>query len=408
MPISPASPLFWLLLAGLLWPVLWVSVLLHEAGHALAGKLAGYHVAAWGLGDGEPLLLVPSASRPTRTRFFVCRRSPFSGYTGAIFPGLLPTRGQAIAFVLGGPTANLLLAVAGLGVLGANGGGINVVLGLLLIGVNALLCLMALAPGRAGGLPTDGMRLTGLLGVRPAHVPAASPQAILDQADLWRRLHAPTLVQFSLLSAAVAAAQIGDTTTARTCLNEAVALPDLDAYARLAQGVHLETAGNAERTREAFRQARTAYQAAGHRAAARMTHIYEAGDDADALNDLYLGTLTQQFPCLRTLAAARYLLAVCADGATPALATALSRYQTARLAWRSDTQDAHVFAVAAQILLRDGDTAGAHVLREQAQRAAKQVEYALADDPDALAAFRQRIVFLSNHSPATFANSSSA
>ena len=71
--------------------------------------------------------------------------------------------------------------------------------------------------------------------------------------------------------------------------------------------------------------------------------------------------------------------------------TAVSRYQSARLSWRSDVQDAYAFTLATRALLRHGDIAGAATLEKQAQVAVMQVRLALADYPALLDAFHKRL-----------------
>jgi hypothetical protein len=139
----------------------WLHIVLHEAGHAVAGVLAGLKPLAFGVG---PLRLERSADG---------WRPRWGGNVKGIggFALLLPrantelSRGAQAAYLLGGPMANLLLAGLAFALL-AFGGELNpyikttaVVfagLGLLLGGINLL-------PFRSGGWMTDGAGLVALV-----------------------------------------------------------------------------------------------------------------------------------------------------------------------------------------------------------------------------------------------------
>src|SRR5688572_24255267 len=88
-------------------PVLWLTTVAHELGHAAAGKLTGYHIAACGSGIGRVLFRF----RVGETAYFVGWRQPTNGITFGLYPKLAPPRGPAAFQMAGGILANLLVAV---------------------------------------------------------------------------------------------------------------------------------------------------------------------------------------------------------------------------------------------------------------------------------------------------------
>ena len=55
------------------YPAVFVAVTLHEAGHALFARMAGYRVTSLGLGSGAPFF---RAALPGGALFFLCRQNP--------------------------------------------------------------------------------------------------------------------------------------------------------------------------------------------------------------------------------------------------------------------------------------------------------------------------------------------
>lgn len=90
---------------GLLLPILYVSSLFHELGHAIMGRCAGYIVTTFGMGLGKPLLKL----RVAGMHVYLANQSPFQGLTLMFDPRLVSRPVQAAAFCLGGVIANLLL-----------------------------------------------------------------------------------------------------------------------------------------------------------------------------------------------------------------------------------------------------------------------------------------------------------
>lgn len=155
--------LSWPALAGLFASLMlgvWLHVVLHEAGHALAGLAAGMRPVALGVGRWR---FERSASGAWQRR----RADAIAGVGG--FAIMLPRdgrgrgrRAQAI-YLLGGPLANLLTALAA-GLLATRLSSPLAVAALSGIGVGALLVgLVNLVPFRTHGWSSDGMSLWQLL-----------------------------------------------------------------------------------------------------------------------------------------------------------------------------------------------------------------------------------------------------
>lgn len=138
----------------------WVNLVLHEAGHALAGIAFGQRAFAFGIG--------PWRLERGQAGWHVRKGGTISGVGG--FAALAPRAGRAgskldlAAFLLGGPLANLLTAAVGLALLYgwpwsalSTAAIVGVVLSALLLGV------VNLVPFRSKGWYSDGLNLLHLL-----------------------------------------------------------------------------------------------------------------------------------------------------------------------------------------------------------------------------------------------------
>ncbi|MCD9029068.1 hypothetical protein LDO26_12740 [Luteimonas sp. BDR2-5] len=148
------------LLAGFLVG-LWPHIVIHEAGHALAGLSRGMQAVAFGVGPFR-------AERGGDGRWRWRNGGGIRGIGG--FAALLP-RGERglsttdqVVFVLGGPLANLLTAAACIGVARLLAGTPLLALALLGVAMGALLLGLAnLLPFRTHGWRSDGRGLLDLL-----------------------------------------------------------------------------------------------------------------------------------------------------------------------------------------------------------------------------------------------------
>src|SRR5262249_17772017 len=79
-------------------PALYLGGLIHEAGHALLGRWAGFTVSSFGLGLARPFCAV----RWGETGVSLARAQPLQGITFSVRPGLMPPRGALLALRAGG------------------------------------------------------------------------------------------------------------------------------------------------------------------------------------------------------------------------------------------------------------------------------------------------------------------
>jgi len=148
----------WVIGAASLVLGFWLQVLLHEAGHALAGIAAGLRPLAFGVG---PLRLERSGDG---WRFrWGGRLSGISGFA-LLLPSAErpPTRAEQAIYLLGGVLANAVVAFAALWALAASPP--EVVRGLLvaLAATGLFLGVVNLVPFRSGGWLSDGAGLWSL------------------------------------------------------------------------------------------------------------------------------------------------------------------------------------------------------------------------------------------------------
>lgn len=139
---------------------LWPNILLHEAGHALAGMARGMRPFAFGLG--------PWRFERGGGRWRIRKGGHVRGIGG--FAALIPngdkglSRVDHVVYLAGGPLANLMTAGLAAAVLPLAGG--SVVLASLLLGWAAsalLLGILNLVPFHSHGWRSDGRGLLGLL-----------------------------------------------------------------------------------------------------------------------------------------------------------------------------------------------------------------------------------------------------
>lgn len=166
--IDTALPMGVLLVAAVL--SVWPHIVLHEAGHAVAGIARGMRPVAFGIGRWR--------WDRGRSGWRFRRGGPLAGISG--FAALLPEgerglsrRDQAL-YLLGGPFANLLTAALALGLLWALEAAPVAAAVLAGVGASAaLLGLYNLVPFHSQGWRSDGRNLLDLL--------RRSPEAALQQ-----------------------------------------------------------------------------------------------------------------------------------------------------------------------------------------------------------------------------------
>lgn len=139
-----------------------LDTLIHEAGHALAVRLAGFHLLSVRIGRGPEIL----AARLGSMRFSLRRYAMLGGDTQFIVPEGAAAWRQALAF-LGGPLASLSTAIALIVLILARDDGRSlmpgaIAMGLVILGLRT--AVNTLWPQTsAEGQPTDGAQLLALL-----------------------------------------------------------------------------------------------------------------------------------------------------------------------------------------------------------------------------------------------------
>jgi len=141
-----------------LLPAAWLHLVAHEAGHALMGWAGGQHVAAIGFGPWR----LERGADGWRAR----KAGDVKGIGG--FALVLPktevlSRGARTAYLLGGPMANLILALGCIAVVGGLGidGRAAALLHVFAV-VGAIIGLLNLVPFLSGGWSSDGRQLLAL------------------------------------------------------------------------------------------------------------------------------------------------------------------------------------------------------------------------------------------------------
>jgi hypothetical protein len=148
----------WVIGAALLLLAFWLQVLLHEAGHALAGLAGGLRPLAFGVGP----VRLERGGDGWRFRW----GGGLSGISGfaALLPaaGRPPSRGAQAVYLLGGVVANALVAVVALWALA--GSPPEALRGLLvaLVVTGLFLAVVNLIPFRSQGWLSDGAGLWSL------------------------------------------------------------------------------------------------------------------------------------------------------------------------------------------------------------------------------------------------------
>lgn len=156
----------------------WLQLLVHEAGHALGGLLAGRRFVGAGAG--------PFRLERGEGRWMLRWGGGVRGIGG--FAAMLPARSEgrlaSAVFLLGGPLANLataVLAAVALASLQAPGPYMTAVLGSFAF-AGGLLCLANLVPFSSSGWSSDGRQLVELVRGGPAWRATRAYQSILAAA----------------------------------------------------------------------------------------------------------------------------------------------------------------------------------------------------------------------------------
>ena len=366
-------PSFWFVL--FLYPALFAAVAVHETGHALFARIAGYTVTSLGLGAAHP---VWTFTLPGAVRVFLCRDAPTLGTCWTISAERLPTRRARALLFAGGGAANLAVAVVSF-VLWRDfhGGGVW----LALFVMNALLAVMNLLPVRlrlpgSGGtkaVASDGLQAASLFWTR--RVRAEPPASELGFQSLWQAVGDTRTERFRLCAAAFAAIGGGDIAAAESYADAAHALPldpVSDAHLWFLQAQFALSRGDTNAATESLAQARASYTAQNAAGSVFLCDLLrvQALPIADALpawETLARQPFARRADAATPLAASRLLLFTrSGTGDAATLETLLARYERARRNHRTDAEDAAVYAAVATWRDAHGDPVGAQLARDRA------------------------------------------
>lgn len=378
----------------------YVAVLVHECGHAIAGRMAGFYVTSFGAGTGRPLLTL---RLPGGTIFYIGREHPWQGLTWVTSPYLIPPRLRTAVLLLGGPLANLLLAGVyyfALPQIAPRHWLLPVVIGQMagnvILGFGNLLPL-SISLGKTI-LRSDGAQTLALFPRRGTVRPLQSPEAYLGLRSLWDSIGDTTQLYANLVTAALTACDLKDFPQARRLLEEARRcsfpehlLPLHRTYAMMVEGILLQEEGDSDRGVQLIEQAEREFAAKGNELMRLVTVATREDREAlplvTALSD---HPLLERLPAFRaSIASAHLLLAVRYDAGN--IETLLARYESARSWYRYLPSDWQVYTAIAQYRETHGDVGGAAIAYEQAARAARSIFEALENDSATQEAFTERV-----------------
>jgi hypothetical protein len=140
------------------YPALILATIVHEIGHAIFARLAGYRVTSLGLGVGSPLMIL---QLPGNVLFYICRNNPLFGTCWTTTTETLTSFPRYTLRLMGGVIANLLVMALLISTRSLPFGWIGVALGLF----NGFLAAINLLPFRArlnpqgSPISSDGMKV---------------------------------------------------------------------------------------------------------------------------------------------------------------------------------------------------------------------------------------------------------
>jgi hypothetical protein len=251
-------------------PVLYISCFLHEVGHAVMGRVAGFAVTSFGLGTKRPLVVIPLAG----LRVFFCPFHPFQGFTFSFPRQLFPSNWRMALFLSGGILAHVALTLAALALAASMSWGGSV--WLVGAGVNSTLAICNLVPlsfkaGKAT-LRSDGALILQTL--RSGTIANPAPLLIQNVAflrPLWEAVGDRLIVRANLLSAAVSWIELEDLERAEASLIEADSLsvpeptlPSLRVFRELVAASLAQSKGELDDTAASLAKARSLLEPNGN------------------------------------------------------------------------------------------------------------------------------------------------
>jgi WD40 repeat protein len=385
-----------------LMPVLYLSTVCHEVGHAVVGRCVGFVVPSFGLGLGRPFLVW----RLRGTIFYLGRTRPLQGITFTMHFGRPPARWRKAAMLAGGVSANALLALAAWPMFTLLPAADTVWWTVLAInGSAAVLNLVPfsqlLGPFR---VHTDGgqilQALRGRVTVTP---PPELVEKTMTLRGLWRDIGDYANLYYHLMAAAAAWDDLGAVEAAEELCREAEALPPtgwpvLRAWGALVRGAVAGRAGRFAESAALLDEAEAGYRELGQEvgqllaAWTRADLLRDQGDPAGALRALD-ALPTQPLPAgVRGAVAAGVLASrLYARAALDDLAGAealRAEYEAAPPKGVSAARDVRVYRALARLYVRREDWSAAEAAYRKALQAVGKL-HALFHNPPEQARYAQ-------------------
>jgi tetratricopeptide (TPR) repeat protein len=388
--------------AALLLPLTYLSIFIHELGHAILGRAAGFVVTSFGIGIARPFFVRSVCG----TRIFLCRSHPLQGITFCSFPNVSPPRQKTIAYFAGGIVANALFAVASLALWAFVRWGGIVWLPFAL--VNGLFAVSSLLPveWKVGSavVRSDGKLILLALLKRTAAMPApVYIQSVNAFRGLWEAIGDRMILHANLVNTAAFWTELEDLERAEAdfaAAGEASGLaspPELAREALVRAGL-ASGRGRFDESATAIETAEACFREASDekgRLYAQFTRIQlltakgEIGRALAQLEALDANPLARSDALIRIESVLVRLTAAITRGDGGAIEENVRRYELERRKQHSATRDLRVYRALAQHYSQLGDWQKAAPAFESAAAAIQETASAWALPAD-LARFLER------------------
>ena len=256
---------------------MYVGIIIHEIGHAIAGLRNGYRILALGLGLGKPLL----AFRIGGCTCYLARVRCGLGLTYGVHRELYSSRTQQIAFLQGGIRANSTAAIVA-------AASANLIAParidlLVFAATNLLLVWSANRRMTVAGVPlqSDGAQIASIRQDVARTATVAQIMSMQPMWDLFQGLGATAILDMNRAAAALILAESGLYEQAGKERVQIVRTPDervpeLLTYLSFLEGCTEYAMGSLSRAEALIHEAEAKFGADGNRRAAYIAKMYRA------------------------------------------------------------------------------------------------------------------------------------
>ncbi len=385
-----------------LFPVLYLSIFLHEVGHALMGRISGYVVAAFGTGLGPPVWVV----KVLGTRIYFGLRKPTQGLTWLLCRQLNASKRSQIAMLSGGILVNLLVGLAA-GLLWLLLWSNEVLL--LTSGINLYFGLTNLIPFsfRVGQFThrSDGAQILQILREGKTDRPAASIITLAKSlSPFWEAIGCTQIHRIYLLAAAESWLSLGDVEQAQSFFEQAILLPRGDsssempiiypiegAIEELVRSKVARSIGKLEESSQALDRAGVLFAGMAdqigtfHVAMERSRLTWQMGDQRVAvsqLESLQNQPLLRQWPALGLAVVEELIRVHCLSDDAAQVGQLLPAYEQGQRRFASATSALFIYQTLAAFYARQSDWPRAESAYRLALGAARKLLEEFADPED--------------------------